>query len=391
MKRTLLIPILASSAVLVGCQNEEIDSVSGKTESNAISFSAVGSSASKTRATVVDAGNLKDTKFYVYAFNSETGKLFMGKSEVGTFEVQKGVEQEFDGTKWNYVVADSLAYWPSDGSKLDFWAINPSTPSEALQLFSDIHGPKKTNYYTFALDNEYDGGSKNYDVMYASAHNYTKDVRSDQKVGLTFHHIFSQVVFKARTAKASLNVEVSKVELYNPHYSGKVTFPTTLKDGDEHYCRDLEASDYTLWMVSHKQGFTASLASDAVSASVDPVWLSKESEPLIVAPQVLSPWTTTADTAVPISTADENKNTYLAITMRLTQNGVYVIGSESAYQTVYVPFSNGTTGWLPGKRYIYTLVFGGGYDSDGKPLLDPITFEPVTSDWVDADQGDTTL
>ncbi len=379
---------MASSMAFVGCQNEEIDSAARQqTEANAITFSAVGSNAQNTRATITDASNLKDTKFYVYAFNSETGALFMGKSEVGTFEVQKGVEQEFDGTKWNYVVADSLAYWPSDGSKLDFWAINPSTPRQALQLFSDIHGPKKTNYYTFSLDNEYEGGNnyKNYDVMYASAHNYTKDVRTDQKVGLTFHHIFSQLVFKARTAKSSLSVEVNKVTLYNPHFSGKVVFPTTLKDGDEHYCRDLQLSDYTVWPVSTNQGFTASLVSDAVSAGVDAVWLSKESEPLIVAPQVLSPWTTTPTTAVPISTANENKNTYLAISMRLKQNGTYVIGSDTDYRTIYVPFSNGE-GWLPGKRYIYTLVFGGGYDEDGKLILDPITFEPVASDWTDVDE-----
>lgn len=390
MKKALFLTLSASALALVSCQNEEVNSATGKTEANAISFAAMGSNTSHSRATITNSDNLTSTKFYVYAFNSETDSVFMGNPNVGTFEEQKGVEQEYRDGMWNYVVEDDLAYWPSDGSKLDFWAINPSTPRGALQLSSDIHGKKKGNYYTFALDNEYDGGSKNYDVMYASALNYTKSVRSDQKVKLTFHHIFSQLVFKARTANASLSVDVNKVTLYNPHYSGRVTFPTELKEGDEHYCRDLQLSDYTLWLVSHKQGFTASLASDVVSATEEAVWLSKESEPLIVAPQVLSPWTTTSTTAVPISTADENKNTYLAISMRLQKNGTYVIGSSSEYTTVYMPFSNGTEGWLPGKRYIYTLVFGGGYNSDGKLILDPITFEPVVDDWTDED-AETTL
>ena len=68
--------------------------------------------------------------------------------------------------------------------------------------------------------------------------------------------------------------------------------------------------------------------------------------------------------------------------MKLTQKEQYVIGSASEYQTIYVPFNNGTEGWEPGKRYIYTLTFGGGYDKDGNLILAPITFEPEVTDWV---------
>ena len=74
--------------------------------------------------------------------------------------------------------------------------------------------------------------------------------------------------------------------------------------------------------------------------------------------------------------------------MKFTQKGQYVIGTESSYQTIYVPFTNvdatATTGWEPGKRYIYTLIFGGGYDKNGNPILTPITFEPTVEDWKDA-------
>ena len=38
----------------------------------------------------------------------------------------------------------------------------------------------------------------------------------------------------------------------------------------------------------------------------------------------------------------------------------------------------------PGKCYIYTLTFGGGYDKDGNLILAPITFEPTVKDWVNA-------
>ena len=69
--------------------------------------------------------------------------------------------------------------------------------------------------------------------------------------------------------------------------------------------------------------------------------------------------------------------------MKLKQNDSYLIGSAAEYKTVYVPFDN-ATGWEPGKRYIYTLIFGGGYDDQGEPILSPITFDAATADWADA-------
>lgn len=61
----------------------------------------------------------------------------------------------------------------------------------------------------------------------------------------------------------------------------------------------------------------------------------------------------------------------------------YCCFSTVEYKTVYVPFDN-ATGWEPGKRYIYTLIFGGGYDDQGEPILSPITFDAATADWADA-------
>ena len=118
--------------------------------------------------------------------------------------------------------------------------------------------------------------------------------------------------------------------------------------------------------------------------STDAIDLSKKEEPILVIPQVLTPWSTTVST----EEANNQHQSYLEIAMKLTQNGQYVIGTESSYQTVYVPFhninDNGTKGWEPGKCYIYTLTFGGGYDKDGNLILAPITFEPTVEDWVDA-------
>lgn len=39
-----------------------------------------------------------------------------------------------------------------------------------------------------------------------------------------------------------------------------------------------------------------------------------------------------------------------------------------------------------GKRHIYTLIFGGGYDDQGEAVLNPIQFDAETTGWVDADK-----
>ena len=53
---------------------------------------------------------------------------------------------------------------------------------------------------------------------------------------------------------------------------------------------------------------------------------------------------------------------------------------EEGYKTLYVPFG---TSWEPGKRHIYTLIFGGGYDNQGNLFLMPINFEATVEGWND--------
>lgn len=73
----------------------------------------------------------------------------------------------------------------------------------------------------------------------------------------------------------------------------------------------------------------------------------------------------------------------LEIACKIRQSGAYLLGSASEYKTIYVPF--GDT-WEQGKRHIYTLIFGGGYDDQGEAVLNPIQFDAETTGWVDADK-----
>ena len=76
----------------------------------------------------------------------------------------------------------------------------------------------------------------------------------------------------------------------------------------------------------------------------------------------------------------ENSQSYLIIDCKIEQNGLLRHNG-----TLYVPFG---ADWQPGKRYIYTLIFGGGYDENGNPILTPIQFDAETTEWVDDAEND---
>ena len=78
--------------------------------------------------------------------------------------------------------------------------------------------------------------------------------------------------------------------------------------------------------------------------------------------------------------AAETKECYLSIECSIKQKGLYVFGSADELKTLYIPFGGD---WEPGYRYIYTLIFGGGYDDQGKPILTPIQFESDVEVWKD--------
>ena len=76
----------------------------------------------------------------------------------------------------------------------------------------------------------------------------------------------------------------------------------------------------------------------------------------------------------------QKKQSYLSIECKISIGDVYYSGSKSGYGTLYVPFG---ADWEPGKRYVYTLIFGGGYTEKGNPVLTPISFEPSVETWKD--------
>lgn len=378
MKIGKILAVAAVATVFASCSNEEELANVGKSESNAIRFAGI-SGLSDTRATPINTANLTTTNFEVMASMSADNALFMGgKHELGHSD--QGVKIVYNTSAWDYADKDQQAYWPTAGD-VDFYAVSPAMMNDLIPYFGyDMTSAAKTIIYT--TFDEY-GSSRstiaNQDVMYAVAKGRNKTNNGTTAVQMNFKHILSQVVFKAKTTSSILEVDVQSVKIHNFAVGGKFTLPE----------EDPKMSDWTL---SPLMGaYTVKLNAANVKTNDAVVDLSDMNSPMMMIPQQLTKWSTySAGTAVPKHEADTKKECYLEISMKLKQNDSYLIGSAAEYKTVYVPFDN-ATGWEPGKRYIYTLIFGGGYDDQGEPILSPITFNAATADWVDAAGTDVNI
>lgn len=373
MKIGKILAVAAVATVFASCSNEEELANVGKSESNAIRFAGI-SGLSDTRTTPIGTHNLTSTNFDVMAFMSSDNALFMGgKHEAGHSD--QGVKIVYKTSAWDYDDPDKVAYWPTSGD-VDFYAVSPAITDDLVhQGFAyDMTSTAKT--ITYATVDEYNSTGTNHDVMYVVTKGRNKENNGKTAVQMKFKHILSQVVFKAKTTSSILEVDVKSVKIHNFVHGGTFKLPAG----------EPAMSDWSPSPVA-EGAYTVKLNAANVVTNNAVVDLSDMNSPLMMIPQKLTKWSTySAGTAVSKRDADIKKECYLEILMKLKQNDSYLIGSAAAYTTVYVPFDN-ATGWEPGKRYIYTLIFGGGYDDHGEPILSPITFNAAIVDWADANAG----
>ena len=386
MKKVIFGTALASMALLSACSSDNELANVETTANNAIGFHVVGNKA-ETRATPITPNNITTTDFYVYAYikNAEgkDGSPFMGgnDNELGN----KGINISYKSGNWSYTNPGDIRYWPTSDTKLNFYAVNTgSTPLLFSWKFTNTQ--KEISYLcydeysasNFYID-EKDGTKKqhltNKDAMYAVAKEQTYDT-TNGKVTFTFKHILSQVVFKAKTQYDNdMEVDINAVSIYNFQTGG--TFKI---EGEEP-----AQSNWTLnETYPTNGGFTVKKVETGKNITVTNSKSDNAKEisdgPMLFVPQKLTKW------AVPgsITAANTAKQSYLKITCKIKQGGAYLFGNVSEYKDLYVPFE---ADWQPGKRYIYTLIFGGGYNAQGQAILQPINFEATVEDWKDVTSG----
>ena len=370
MKKSTVMLWAIFGALLMGCSDEEIANVETSSR-NAIGFNVL-SNAAETRATPTTPSNLTSTDFDVFAFTAD-GTAFMGK--VDTDFEHDGVKIVYKDGKWDYDDANDLRYWPSEA--LDFYAFNPGTVSDDMLTFYMWEASGTVQKISYTCIDEYGAGTHaNYDVMYAMAKDQTKDMNNGV-VKFNFKHILSQVVFKAKTQYDNMQVDIDMIKIHNFKFAGAFTLPATAEETGSWSSSDL-AFPHAFTVVKN-----ANITVNSNTAATD----ISTNTPMLNIPQKLTAWTVSAPNKSKLE-ADNAKQCYLEISCKIRQSGAYLLGSASEYKTIYVPF--GDT-WVAGKRHIYTLIFGGGYDDQGEAVLNPIRFDAETTGWVDADNKDVNV
>ena len=377
MKKSTVMLWAIFGALLMGCSDEEIANVETSSR-NAIGFNVL-SNAAETRAIPTTPSNLTDTDFDVFAFTAD-GTAFMGK--VDTEFGHDGVNIVYKDNKWDYKNAGDLRYWPTE--PLDFYAFNPGTVSEDMMMnyMWETSGTEQKIWYTCIDEYGVNKGHANYDVMYAMVKGQTKDMNNGV-VKFNFKHILSQVVFKAKTEYDNMQVDINMIKIHNVKMGGFFTLPATA-DGTGSWSdfNDLpnEASGLGKFIVVKDANIPVEGNTTATGISTTTLMLNR--------PQELTAWKVSETGTKTKEQADDAKQCYLEIACKIRQNGVYLLGSADNYGTIYVPF--GDT-WKPGKRHIYTLIFGGGYDDQGKAVLNPIQFGAETTGWGEAANSDVNV
>ena len=368
MKKSTVMLGAIFGALLMGCSDEEIANVETSSR-NAIGFNVL-SNAAETRATPTTPSNLTSTDFDVFAFTAD-GTAFMGK--VDTDFEHDGVKIVYKDGKWDYDDANDLRYWPSEA--LDFYAFNPGTVSEDMMVFYSWEATKDVQKISYTCMDEYGSGTThaNYDVMYAMAKGQTKDMNNGI-VKFNFKHILSQVVFKAKTQYDNMQVNIKEIKIHNIKMGGVFTLPAAADGTGSWTPSDLLGQN--AFTVVKNANITVNSNTAAIDISTN--------TPMLNIPQTLTAWTVSAPNKSKLE-ADNAKQCYLEISCKIRQSGAYLLGSASEYKTIYVPF--GDT-WVAGKRHIYTLIFGGGYNDQGEAVLNPIQFDAETTDWGNADKAD---
>ena len=374
MKKSIVMLWAIFGVLLMSCSEEEIANVETSSR-NAIGFNVL-SNAAETRATPTTPDNLKNTDFDVFAFTGD-GTAFMGK--VDTEFGHDGVNIVYNNGKWDYKNASDLRYWPTGA--LDFYAFNPGTVSEDMMMnyMWEASGTVQKISYTCIDEYGANTGHANYDVMYAMAKGQTKDMNNGI-VKFNFKHILSQVVFKAKTQYDNMQVDINMIKIHNVKMGGFFTLPATA-DGTGSWSdpADLPSEVSGLGKFTVVKDVNITVKSNTIATDIS------TTTPMLNRPQELTAWKVSETATKSKLEADNAKQCYLEIACKIRQSGAYLLGSASEYKTIYVPF--GDT-WVAGKRHIYTLIFGGGYNDQGEAVLNPIQFDAETTDWGNADKAD---
>lgn len=356
MKKKLFLgmaALLGMSLAFTACSNDD-DPAGATVNDNAIGFSVLTNNAAGTRATAITPSNVNDEmkNFVVWGtYNSDNSKYYFGTTD-------KGIQFNNNAGTWDYANTSDLHYWPSEA--LNFYAVSPIS-GDGLSITNT------TISYTIPTDQK-----EQVDLMYAYTPNQTKPASG--KAALSFKHLLSQVLFKAKSVSSTLQVEINSITIHNVVNNFEYDNINT-SSAAEGKPSTTARSNYAVGLASAVTVPTDGTVVDATDAN----------GALLLRPQTLTAYTSG------VVTEDLSK-TYIEVEAKIKSGDSYLLGSASGYGKTYIGL--GST-WEAGKKYVYTLVFGGkdggGVDPDGKKTLTPIGFTVSVADWGDDVTSDINL
>ena len=235
------------------------------------------------------------------------------------------------------------------------------------------------------------------DLLYAVAFDKS---RADQTVTLNFRHALSQVEFRAKNTNEKLHVIISGVTVGQVPSTGTFTYPTEesndqFVDHDQVKTNGAETGTWALKDTKTDYSVAISDLPIVKNANNTPVDLTiskdindntrdfKKSMLLLPTSSITGGNGTTAWT--PAAGETEYDGSYLAVNCQIynIEGAEFNPGSDVILHNgwAYIPVS---FNWEPGKKYIYTFVFGdgnGGYNENGDPVLAPVSYQIHVDDF----------
>lgn len=187
------------------------------------------------------------------------------------------------------------------------------------------------------------------------------DISRNENIEL--RQMFSLVNFKVQTASMQMSGSIEGISLCNIKSIGTIGF---------HKIENIDnfVSEYPLGMATDCSFYPGN-AKD----------VTDDDGALLVLPQSTTKWATVDGVPVSIAEADAANNSYIKISCKIKNGSTYLVGSESSFGEVYIPFA---ADWEIGKKYVYTINIGtgtSGFDVNGNPLIQPISYSVDAEEW----------
>lgn len=405
MKKSLLIAALAVFT-MASCSKDEVVEV----KSNEISFSVLANNS--TKASAVYGSNNVMTEFYVWS-----GYTLDGTSWTPYFSNEKVTE-----TASGWTTAKTY-YWPElgTGKALNFYAIAGFTQANSNALVDiyatdatvgtpDWVGGPQPKVVSFQPNADV---AKQEDLLYA-VYSQTEAAGANTKAVMNFRHALSQIEFQAKNVSNNLCVTISDITIGYLNGNGVFTLPAAattenwnwgtdnVNDTDDADNNKTGVGEWTkLGLVNAEMSSytvnvqTGTPAADVVvdnTTTIVNLTVSKGYEEvnnsMLLIPQAQTAWT-------PGAGETEFDGSYIAVKCKFYNKAVGTAAFDATKDVLIkscwaiIPVD---IEWVPGKRYIYTLLFGngnGGYEGTDPddptpgvdPVLLPIQYEVTVDDF----------